>query len=37
MQRKEIPHSKVEMRPLIHEDREQAQGLVELYVDVLDN
>ena len=31
-----IPPSQPEMRPLIHQDKPQAQGLVELYVDVLD-
>ena len=34
--KKEIPQSKVEIRPLLNPEREQAQGMVELYVDVLD-
>ena len=34
--KKEMPQSHVEYRPLLHPDKEQAQGMAELWVEVLD-
>ena len=36
LKKKEMPQSNVEFRPLLHPEKKQAQGVVELFVEILD-